>query len=186
MFVIYLTSIVSISQSCKTCQTTCRAIRMLMKSGQSIDQIIDFVGKKCTYLSKEYQESCTKIINNIEKVMSNLENNIQSEKICEKYHLCEPTIVPRILDSNYVYDPSIIDNGFWCSSCTKFIDWLRPTAEDVSFKTVKKLVVETCPKYSMFKDFCKTITDQQITSLVQGILNNIKTDKICSWIKYCE
>ena len=181
MFVFYLINSLSVSKSCTICQTTCKALNTGLNAGFSSKIMIDEVKNQCAKQPKEIQNACLAPINNYNLVVSELKKNVTPETICSKYSLCDPKEAEWSLFDEF----SKMNEKMWCSTCKSFVDWLRPSVEGMSISSIRNFLKNSCSNYPNFKEFCKTITDQQIKILVQGILNGYTTLEFCQWVKYC-
>ena len=185
MFAFLLFSSLSEANSCKICQNTCRAIRNGLKNGYSDKDMITKYKKICDKLEGKESKYCNGVFENFESILFDLGKNMKTNKICEKHSLCENSIHDKMVEVPNFFNISEMYSGMWCSACTSFVDWMRPSVEGVSVTTVKKFLNDMCPKYPNFQDFCKTITEQQIKIFVHGVINGVTTQQFCQWVKYC-
>lgn len=170
------------SIECYGCQQGCRLIRMGLKEGVPEKIMVKKLYQMCVQSLPQFTKGCNIVYENALDIIEMIQNGADSMTVCRKYGLCFDR---SSYSRNSARVPVIEADGVKCEVCKKFISWAVDNLSEVSFKSLHNLINTKCPSIPYLRDFCATITDEQIHEIISLIQNQLQPERVCTWIRLC-
>jgi saposin len=167
--------------TCDMCKQVVTYVETIMKDTKVEAEVAQLVGKLCSKFPAPYDTLCVGVVNQyVPLIMQWLEQGLEKVDICSKIGLCGKELVvfgARI--------PAEEANGITCDVCKSFFNWAESEIEKYTVPALWKLVNEKCPNVPYLRQFCKIINEDNIQRFVDLILDQVRPEKACAWIRIC-
>jgi len=174
---------------CDTCKQLVAYVETLLEEQKTQEEIIALAQKLCDKIPAPYGAICDSLVASyIPQIINWLEQELEVIDVCRKLGLCTEAVkkapVKAARRPNTLAERAH-ENGFGCSICKDFVQWVEKELTDYSIPALWKLVSVDCQKVKYLCKFCALITEQDIQTILNLILNKLPPAKVCEWIKIC-
>ena len=163
-----------------------------MTEEKTEEEIIALVEKLCDKIPAPYGSICDSLAEAyIPQIMAWLKEELEVLDICQKIGLCSATAKARahrsIKKARNTKSLALRaqENGLGCDVCKDFIQWVEKELKTYTVPALWKLVSVDCAKVPYLCKFCAIITESDIETILNLILNKLPPAQVCSWIKIC-
>ena len=177
---------------CTVCQQVVAFVETLMTEEKTEEEIIALVEKLCDKIPAPYGSICDSLAEAyIPQIMAWLKEELEVLDICQKIGLCSATAKARahrsIKKARNTKSLALRaqENGLGCDVCKDFIQWVEKELKTYTVPALWKLVSVDCAKVPYLCKFCAIITESDIETILNLILNKLPPAQVCSWIKIC-
>ena len=167
---------------CTLCTEVIRMVDDYLDDGKTEEEIISLITKYCDKIPAPYGAICDSLAAQyIPMVIKYLTEELTADEICTKIGLCkyEKKSAPR--------NPKVVLEaaGVSCDICKDFVNWVEKELKEYTVPALWKLVSVDCMKVPHLSKFCSIITQNDIQTILNLILNKLPAQKVCEWIKLC-
>lgn len=171
-------------QICDMCIELTEYIEALLKDQKIEEEIKKLVAGICQMLPAQMSSVCSALINQyVPLIIEWIEQGIESIDICHKLGFCPQGVVKDVVKARAPIVPVNAESK--CELCQSFFKWAASQLQTVTVDTVWELVSKTCASVPYLKEFCQTITEENIKQIVDLIHSEETPRKACEWLQVC-
>ena len=174
--------------ACEACKFAVSAISNVLQNTKIQSQIKKAAAKLCDRCPVA-QDFCKTIVDEyLGTILNLLAKGLSKLNICQRVKLCGNELEELDFEEEDIAIPipAGLDNGVACEACKFAVSSIKKVLQNTKVQSkVKAAAVKLCDRCPVAQDFCKSIVNNYLGTVMNLIAKGLSNANICQRVKVC-